>query len=54
MYVIDKGSIRIDDCFKLAPGVGERTHQRDLNILIERQFLLKRGGSKNTFYERSI
>lgn len=54
VYVMDKGSIRIDDCFKLAPGVGERTHQRDLNILIERQFLLKRGGSKNTFYERSI
>nr|WP_319372375.1 ATP-binding protein [uncultured Methanobacterium sp.] len=54
MYVMDKGSIRIEDCFKVSPAVGERTHQRDLNILIERQLLVKRGGSKNILYERSI
>jgi ATP-dependent DNA helicase RecG len=46
MYVMDEGSVRIDDCFKLSPAVGERTHQRDLNILIERQLLVKKGGIK--------
>lgn len=54
MYVMDKGSIKIEDCHKISPAVGERTHQRDLNILIERQLLIKRGGSKNILYERSI
>lgn len=53
-YIMEKGAIKIEDCFKISPDVSERTFQRDLNSLIERRFLVKVGGSKNIRYEKAI
>lgn len=54
MYVMKKGSIKIDEYCRIAPNVSERTLQRDLNFLIERRLLVKAGGSKNIRYEKVI
>jgi ATP-dependent DNA helicase RecG len=54
MYVMKKGSIKIEDYSKIAIGVSERTLQRDLNFLVSEKYLKQIGKARETHYEFAL